>query len=205
MSIKLNNVAFNDGGIAKFNNVSLSAIKYDATQVWQSKPTFLFDNGDQAVAFTGGWVPTPWYPFYGNASGRPNMMDIRNNYEAKAENNYLFIRSAPGDYNGQGMKPANQIDFTNLNSIGMIFQIPGGNFTYAWANITVGDVSQFVQYSNAGAIKTVGLHYQDQPLDTDLWISLDTRDITGKHDLIISVSCGESRYVSARVYRVLVG
>lgn len=44
MSIKLNNVAFNNGGIAKFNNVSLSSIKYGATEVWK-KALPILENG----------------------------------------------------------------------------------------------------------------------------------------------------------------
>lgn len=35
MPIKLNNVAFNDGGTAKYNNTALGAIKYGNTQVWR--------------------------------------------------------------------------------------------------------------------------------------------------------------------------
>lgn len=53
MPIKYNNVMFNDGGTAKYNNTSLSAIKYGATQVWLSK-FILFNNG-QSSSYTGGW------------------------------------------------------------------------------------------------------------------------------------------------------
>ena len=50
MSIKLNNVLFDNGGVARYNNVSLRAIKYGATEVWK-KALPILENG---VSYYGG-------------------------------------------------------------------------------------------------------------------------------------------------------
>ncbi|MBC5582550.1 hypothetical protein H8S23_13640 [Anaerofilum sp. BX8] len=57
MPIKLNNATFNNGGTAKFNNTSLSAIRYGSTEVWK-KQTTLYHYGDTGSSITGGWTPT---------------------------------------------------------------------------------------------------------------------------------------------------
>lgn len=91
MPILFNNVAFNDGGTAISNNVSLEAINYGSTRVWQAKPPPLvfydgaaginnrmtvyspnaaYYNGETtSYAYPNGdkvWQLTPW------TSGDPN-------------------------------------------------------------------------------------------------------------------------------------
>ena len=108
----------------------------------------------------------------------------------------MEVTSAAQNYNGQGIRPVNKIDLTYVKSIVMEFYIQWGSGTYRIVNLTVGDQESFVQYKNYGVIKTSGLSTNGQPHNSTLYLTLDTNSITGFHDVIASVSSGDSGNLS---------
>lgn len=201
MGLFFNNQNISPAQHVHLNNQSSQKVLHNNVLVWQRRPDFLFSNGDQAAEWTGGWAATRWYPFYGTPNGVPRM-DVRNGLSVDFSGTTINIKSAAADYNGQGARPNNKIDFTNIASLTMSFQLAWPGAQYRWVNLTVGDEETFVQYQ-PGGIKTVGFNTQNQPVGT-YSITLDTRDITGFHHVIASVSSGDSGSQFINVWSITV-
>lgn len=194
MALYFNGVNVPPSAHVYFNNKDCQKVFHNNQLVWQRVPDYLFKDGNTYPDWTGGWVSTPWYPFYGNPSGRPNM-DNRNGKRIEVGSS-LIVESTYAQYNGQGIKPSKKIDFTNINHIEVQFSLEFGNYEYSWVNITIGNQSQFVQFSNSGTVATSGFNCsgpsQGVQLNKRYTITMDTRNISGSYDLILSYCCGES-------------
>ena len=173
-----------------FNSVSLKEYIHNNVSVWKKMPDYLFLNGNQYTEWTDGWVATPWYPMYGQASGVPTMSN--GNGSSASAGSTLDVTSANANYNGQGIKPSKKIDFTNISYIDVTFAITYGNYEYSWANVTLADVASLTAFGNG--ILTAGVLLNGKALNQQIYtIRLDTRSISGSHDLILSYSSGDSR------------
>lgn len=200
MALFYNGVNIPSSAHIYFNNRECQKVFHNGQLVWQRIPDYLFKDGNTYSEWTGGWVATPWYPTYGYASGRPTM-DNRNNKTASV-GQYLTVESTRTKYNGQGIRTADKIDFTNISNVEIQFSLEYGNIAYQWVNATIGAHEQFSRLTSNGVVSTAGVNCEGKNLNTRYTFSLDTRGITGSYELILSFSSGDVAAGKARFYYV---
>lgn len=171
--------------------------------IYTGTPEYLYKDGDQNTAETGGWSASIWYGFYGEGGVNPTMGNV-NTYLTRFDENSIWLQSKDNDsaaYGGQGAVTNNMIDFSDINKLTLTFAWNRSNNSYNYVGVLLATTkTDFQNGGNKGTVVSKARNVSGLTEGDKYTVELDTTNYNGSYYVIVYTSSGSTTHCRATIY-----